>query len=120
MLKILLAFSELMRPEILKMGDLQALHYLLDLLEKQDIFILRKKDGPMLHALLSHFGLIQPLSNRKRLDGLDPQVVCKVIIQWKLLALSAGKYSIDFRAGRGSEMIPSTTGQLLQIKNSEG
>lgn len=119
MLKIILAFSELMRPEILAMGESKALNYLLELLERQDIFILRKKDGPMLHALLSHFGLIEPINNRERLDGLDAQTVCKVLIQWKLLALKAHQYSIDFKKPSGSEMIPTRDLMAAQLESKE-
>jgi hypothetical protein len=119
MLKILLAFSELMRPEILSMGDDQALLKILELLERQDTFILAKRDGPMLHALLSHFGIIEPLKNRERLERLDAQLVCKVLIQWKLLILKTQQYNFQKRKRSGSEMIPTRNQTTIQLEFKE-
>lgn len=115
MLKILLAFSELMRPEILSMGDKPALDHLLELLDRQDSHILAKRDGPMFHALLSHFGIIEPLKNRKRLERLDAQIVCKVLIQWKLLILKTRQHNFK-RKRAGSEMIPTRNQTAAQFK----
>ena len=122
MVKILLAFSALAETDIEKMGDAQALELFLELLERQDIFILGKKDGPMVHALARHFGLLRPYNLQNRLDYLDPQLACCVLIQWRLLQIKIKEYEQKRalkKISTGSE-INSTAHQIqLQLDFKE-
>ncbi len=109
--------------DIEKMGDEKALLLFLKLLERQDIYILSKKDGPMFHALARRFGLLPPYNLQNRLDYLDPQLACCVLIQWRLLQVKVKEYEQKRalkKISAGSEMIPTRNQKLLQIKNSEG
>jgi|GEM_PF-5270254 len=122
MFKILLAFSALADLEIQQIGDTKALEILLELLERQDIFILSKKDGPMFYALVKHFRLSIPHLAYDRLDKLDPQTVCQVLIQWRLLQIKLQEYMQKTNLKKitaGSQIKPTKTEQLIQIEYKE-
>lgn len=120
--KILLAFSFMADIEITAMGDKKALELFSSLLDRQDIFILNKKDGPMFYALARRFGLTPPFKNHKRLDFLDPEKVCRLLIQWRLLQIKLQEYEQKYpfkKLPAGSEMRPTTHHKPIQIKNKE-
>jgi hypothetical protein len=85
---LLRAFSLLYEFEIASLGDHAALDQLLTLLKRQDPFILLTKDGPAVHALLSWFGLIPPHGGQARLDVLDPELVCRVLVEFEKYKLA--------------------------------
>lgn len=120
--RILLAFSFMADAEISSMGDKHALKSFLQLLERQDLFILSKKDGPMFYALSRHFGLLNPHSGQDRLDKLNPKLVCSVLIQWRLLQIKLQQYEqmTPFKKlSVGSQMRPTAHHKPIQIKNKE-
>ena len=72
-------FSALASLE-LDSDDQKNLVKLSEILERADVFVLMKRDGPALMALLRHFGLIEPTAAaRARLDQLDPEIVCRAL-----------------------------------------
>ncbi len=117
--RILSAFSTLMKSEIKSMGDTKALQLLLDLLDRKDIFILSKKDGPIFHALVKHFRLSGRSNGHDPLDDLDPQTVCRVLIEWRLLQIKLQQYlrkSNLKKLPTGSDMIPTRNQSPLQLE----
>lgn len=122
MLKILLAFSTLADFEIQRIGDAKAFETLLELLERQDIFILSKKDGPMFYALVRHFRLSNPHLAHDRFDKFEPITVCRVLIQWRLLQIKLQEYMQKTNLKKitaGSQIKPTKTEQLIQIEHKE-
>lgn len=120
--KILLAFSFMADVEIKEMGDKKALELFLSLLDRQDLSILSKKDGPMFYALARHFGLTPPFNNHKRLDYLDPEKVCRLLIHWRLLQIKLQEYEQKChlkKLAAGSQMRPTAHHRLIQIENKE-
>jgi hypothetical protein len=83
-------FAFMVEADIEKMGDRAAMTELLRLLERQDPFILLKKDAPMFWALIKRFGLVQPNQGRERMDALPAELVCKTIVafeRWRISVL---------------------------------
>jgi hypothetical protein len=46
------------------------------------------RDGPMLYALLIHFGFVKQSNNQKKLKMLDQELVCKAIIEFEKFKLN--------------------------------
>ncbi len=85
--KLLLAFSFLLEGDIEEMGDEVAIKRLLELLQRQDVSLIGTRDGPLFHALLMRFGLIHPYHGQERLDALEPEIVCRVLVEFEKLKL---------------------------------
>ncbi|MGK5089010.1 hypothetical protein WDW86_15745 [Bdellovibrionota bacterium FG-2] len=89
-LLLLKTFALMADGDIEQLGDEEALDVLLRLLERQDPFMLLTKDGPLLFALLRRFGLISPYNGQQRMDTLEPESVCRVLVEfekWKVSVL---------------------------------
>jgi hypothetical protein len=84
---LLNAFSFLMEGDVVDMGDDVAINRLYELLQRQDIQTCGTKDGPIFVALLRHFGMIAPYRGQERLDQLEPEIVCKTLVEFEKLKL---------------------------------
>jgi len=87
-----MAFSLLVESDIEKMGDEAALKKLLELLHKQDLLIFSTRFGPLLLALLRWFGLAAPHHGQERLNQLEPELVCRVLVEYEKLKLKLVEY----------------------------
>jgi hypothetical protein len=82
----------MVESDIEKMGDEAALKKLLELLLKQDVLVFGTKDGPLFLALLRWFGLVAPHENQSRLELLEPELVCRILVEHEKLKLKLSKY----------------------------
>ena len=76
-------FSLMVEPDIEKMGDKKAFKELQRLLDLEDPFILITKLGPMFFGLARRFGLISPFKGTEKMDLLNPEIVCRLLISWE-------------------------------------
>lgn len=74
------------------MGDEKALQRLLELLERRDPFILLTKDGPAFYAIAQRFGLVKPFSGRERLEPVNPELVCRALVDFEKWRMSVLKF----------------------------
>ena len=87
---VLAAFSLMVEPDIKKMGDAGALQELQRLLDLEDPWILIRKNGPVFYTIARRFGLIASFDTAamKRLDTLDPEDVCRLLVSWEFFRQS--------------------------------
>jgi hypothetical protein len=73
--------------DLKKMNDQDAAIRLLELLDREDPFILLNRDGPAVLALSRRFDLIEQMKVPSPLDGLEPELACKLLLafeKWRL------------------------------------
>ena len=84
--------------------DESALRDLLTFMERGDPCLLLTRDGPQCFALLQHFGLVQPYQGQERMDALDAELVCRLLVafeKWKITVHeleNAGEFIVRYDA----------------------
>lgn len=107
--------------------DAVALQELLRLLELGDPFILLTRDGPALYALAQRFGFIGGCG-RERMDALDAELVCRVVVAWErwrqsvLELAGAGELmqSINVEYGDREVKTPADNGSYRRENDQKG
>lgn len=82
--RILNVFSLMVSLDLDEKTDAEALGMLLELLRKENPFILVTRDGPAFLSLVRRFGLVPP-KDRDRLfcSDLPPDQVMEVMVRWE-------------------------------------
>jgi hypothetical protein len=91
-------------------SDEEAAVALVRLLELQNPLILLTGDGPKLWALLMRFGLVQPFLGQEKLDSLEPELACSVLVEfekWKILAVRQDQAKEVFISAAGNYQVSS-------------
>lgn len=89
-INLLQAFAFLAEADALNGGDEAALRRLLVLMDECDPWLLITRQGPETYALLRHFGLIAPHVGQERMEALDPELACRLLLsleRWRLSVL---------------------------------